>query len=133
MAPPYSPPVPEGFPRLLSQAASFACLFGTLIAARLTGGLWPIGGLLMTGAFWSNGYRLPVAVRTLCVVAEFASVAGAVALLVTVPFIAESGRDAPLWRSVAVCVCLAIVSLVLSASVSAARTLLQKRPPGRYL
>jgi hypothetical protein len=119
----YAPPVSDGWSRLLSRVTSIALLPAALTALQSGQPLWVFLGVSSVVAFESNRHRLPSTVRLLAVVAQLACVCSLVALGVTAAFYAESGRQAPFLRGLAVLVVLALAVMALRALVGAVRTL----------
>jgi len=119
----YAPPVPAGSSRLLSRVISIALLPAAVTALQSGQALWVFLVLSSLVAFESNRYRLPSTIRLLAVLAQVACVLGLVAVGATVAFYAESGRQAPFLRGLAVLLVLGLVLMALAALVGAVRTL----------
>jgi hypothetical protein len=99
-----------------------------LTALQSRQAVWFLFVLASLAAFESNRYRLPSTVRLLAIVVQVAFVIGLIALGVTVAFYAESGRQVPLLRGLAVLLVLGLVLMALGALVGAVRTLAPSRP-----
>jgi len=119
----YAPAVPAGWSRVFSRVTAIALLPAALTALQSRQAMWVFFVFSSLAAFESNRYRLSSTVRLLAVVAQVACVLGLVAFGMTVAFYAESGRQAPFLRGLAVLFVLGIVLMALRALVGAVRTL----------
>jgi hypothetical protein len=118
----YAPAV-EGRLRTLSRAAAIAILLLALVVLRLGQPVWFTLALLAVAAFESNRYRVSSLTRLLSVVAQLGAIIGVVVVGGAVALYAESGRQAPVLRGLAILIFLGVALVPLAAFVGAVRTL----------